>query len=56
VSPVAEKARIKPKATVALGRSKVTNKTATSIEVEVAEDGTVVVTDCCLEEQGIHVQ
>ncbi len=51
----AERTRIKPKATAAVGKAKVTNKTANSIEVEVAPDGTVVVTDCCLEEQGINV-
>jgi hypothetical protein len=47
--------RIKPKATVAVGKARVTNNTATSIEVEVAPDGTVVVTNCCLEEQGVKV-
>lgn len=44
--------RVKANATVAVGTAKVKNLTKTSIAVEVAEDGTVVVTDCCLEEQG----
>ena len=44
--------RVRPKETVAVRGVRVTNKTANSIEVAVAEDGTVQVTDCCLEEQG----
>ena len=43
---------MKPKATEKVGGAKVRNLTGTSIEVEVADDGTVVVTNCCLEEQG----
>ena len=43
--------RVKPQATASVGKAKVRNLTGTSIEVEVAEDGTVVVTNCCLEEQ-----
>jgi hypothetical protein len=51
-----ERTRVKPKQTVSVGKAKVTNRTATSIEVEVGPDGAVVVTDCCLEEQGIKVE
>ena len=45
--------RVKSKATESIGKARVRNLTGTSIEVEVAEDGTVVVTNCCLEEQGM---
>lgn len=45
--------RVKPNTTASVGKAKVRNQTATSIAVEVAEDGTVVVTNCCLEEQGM---
>lgn len=44
--------RVKPSETVTLGTARVTNKTATSIEVAVGKDGAVEVTNCCLEEQG----
>lgn len=47
-----KRVRVKPKATEVIGRTKVTNRTANSIEVALAKDGSVVVTDCCLEEQG----
>jgi len=40
------------KDTVAIGGVRVTNRTANSIKVTVTADGTVQVTDCCLEEQG----
>ena len=44
--------RISPNETVTIGAARVTNKTANSIEVSVARDGSIRVTDCCLEEQG----
>lgn len=44
--------RVKPSETVSVGAARVTNKTATSIEVAVGSDGAVEVTNCCLEEQG----
>jgi len=44
--------RVRPKETVSVGGVRVTNKTANSIEVSAARDGTLLVTDCCLEEQG----
>ncbi len=46
------KKRVGPNETVVVGRAKVRNTTATSIEVQVDDDGVVTVTDCCLEEQG----
>lgn len=45
--------RVKSKATASIGKAKVKNLTSNSIEVEIAKDGTVVVTNCCLEEQGM---
>jgi hypothetical protein len=47
--------QIKAKSTVTVGKATVTNNTADAIEVEVAPDGTVVVTNCCLKEQGIKL-
>ncbi len=44
--------RVRPKETVTIGDVRVTNRTANSIEVAVTANGTVQVTDCCLEEQG----
>jgi hypothetical protein len=44
--------RVRPDKTVEIGSARVTNKTANSIVVSVAGDGTVQVMDCCLEEQG----
>lgn len=44
--------RVKPDATIVVRGAKVRNETANSIKVVVAADGTVRVTDCCLEEQG----
>lgn len=44
--------RVKPSQTVAVGGARVTNKTATSIEVTLGPDGAIAVTNCCLEEQG----
>jgi len=44
--------RVKAKETVRLGDIKVTNRTANSIRVRRTESG-LVVTDCCLEEQGM---
>ena len=44
--------RVRPNETVAIGTARVANKTANSIEVTTARDGTIQVTDCCLEEQG----
>ena len=44
--------RVRPDATVVIGRARVKNETANSIKVSIAADGTVRVTDCCLEEQG----
>ena len=44
--------RVRAKQTIHLGGLEVTNKTANSIEVSAARDGTLQVTDCCLEEQG----
>jgi hypothetical protein len=44
--------RVRPNETVLVGKSKVTNKTGNSITVSSSRDGTVRVTDCCLEEQG----
>jgi hypothetical protein len=53
--PMAKKAaggtRVRAKATVRLGEFEVTNQTANSILVKKTAKG-VVVTDCCLEEQG----
>ena len=43
--------RVRPNETVVVGKSRVMNKTANSIMVAVGSDGTVRVTDCCLEEQ-----
>lgn len=43
--------RVRPKETVALGGTNVTNRTANSILVRATARG-VVVADCCLEEQG----
>ncbi|HEX9710669.1 MAG TPA: hypothetical protein VGB42_11990 [Candidatus Thermoplasmatota archaeon] len=48
----AERVRVGPGDVKEVGKARVANRTATSIEVTVAEDGTVTVTDCCLEEQG----
>ena len=45
--------RVKPEETVVIGKARVKNETANSIKVSVAADGTVRVTDCCLEEQGM---
>ena len=45
--------RVKPAETVVIGKAHVKNETANSIKVAVAADGTVRVTDCCLEEQGM---
>jgi len=44
--------RVKAKETVEVGGLKVTNKTANSITVRKTSAG-LVVTDCCLEEQGM---
>ena len=44
--------RVKVKETVRIGDVKVTNRTANSITVRKAAKG-VVVTNCCLEEQGM---
>lgn len=44
--------RVRPSQTVSVGAARVTNKTATSIEVTVGPNGAVIVTNCCLEEQG----
>ena len=44
--------RVKPNETVAIGGTRVANKTANSIAVSKARDGTIQVVDCCLEEQG----
>lgn len=49
--PAGESVRVAPKATENIGGAKITNRTAASIQVEVAPDGSVTVTDCCLEEQ-----
>jgi hypothetical protein len=43
---------VRPKETVTIGGLRVTNRTANSIKVSTAKDGTLLVTDCCLEEQG----
>ncbi len=43
--------RVRPDQVVVIGKARVKNETANSIEVSVAADGTVRVTDCCLEEQ-----
>jgi hypothetical protein len=51
-SGAGESVRVAPKATATIGGTAVTNRTAASIQVQVAEDGAVTVTDCCLEEQG----
>lgn len=45
--------RVKPGETVEIARKRVRNETSNSIQVAVATDGTVRVTDCCLEEQGL---
>lgn len=44
--------RVKVKETVTLGGLEVTNRTANSITVRKTSKG-VIVTDCCLEEQGM---
>lgn len=44
--------RVRAKETVDIGDLKVTNKTANSITVRATRGG-LVVTNCCLEEQGI---
>lgn len=44
--------RVGPNQSKKVGKSKVTNKTPTSIEVTVGEDGSLCVVGCCLEEQG----
>jgi len=44
--------RVRPKETVELGEVRVTNRTANSILVKRTGKG-LVVTDCCLEEQGL---
>ena len=44
--------RIRAKETVTLGGIDVTNRTANSIKVKPTANG-LVVTDCCLEEQGM---
>lgn len=49
---VAKSRRVKPAETAVIGTARVKNETANSIRVSVAADGTVRVTDCCLEEQG----
>jgi len=43
--------RVRPKETVVVGGTKVTNRTANSILVRPTARG-LVVADCCLEEQG----
>ena len=45
--------RVKPAETAVIGKARVKNETANSIKVAIAADGTVRVTDCCLEEQGM---
>jgi hypothetical protein len=52
VPTAGSRVRVRPKATETVGKTKVTNRTAASIEVVVSEDGSVTVADCCLEEQG----
>ncbi|HYR80854.1 MAG TPA: hypothetical protein VEN80_00955 [Thermoplasmata archaeon] len=47
-----EAIRVRPKETVTLSGIAVTNRTANSITVQKTSKG-VVVTDCCLEEQGM---
>lgn len=44
--------RVRAKETIEIGDLKVTNKTANSITVRATRGG-VVVTNCCLEEQGM---
>ena len=44
--------RVRAKETVKLGDLEVTNRTANSIKVKKTASG-LVVTDCCLEEQGM---
>jgi len=48
----AKAVRVRPNQSKKFGKSTVTNKTATSIEVEVGDDGALCVVGCCLEEQG----
>lgn len=50
--PKATEIRVQAKETVRLGDLEVTNRTANSITVRKTAKG-VVVTNCCLEEQGI---
>lgn len=47
----AQNVRVRPKETVTVGETQVTNRTANSILVRATSRG-VVVADCCLEEQG----
>jgi len=47
----AKSQRVKPDETIVVGKARVKNETSNSIQVTVAADGTVRVTDCCLEEQ-----
>ncbi len=49
--PNAPGLRVRPRETVELAGTKVTNRTANSIMVRKTSKG-VEVTDCCLEEQG----
>jgi hypothetical protein len=51
LQPKGTRVRVRSKAVEVVGGTRITNRTANSIEVEVADDGTVTVTDCCLEEQ-----
>jgi hypothetical protein len=44
--------RVKPNDKIMVGTLKVVNRTANSIIVRLAPDGTLEVVDCCLEEQG----